>query len=325
VLGSLGMSRTGAEQMIASASGAVYSLRAKLDIDADIPWDHHLGQFEVGREPIELLTRERSDSPMFEAGHKGGLMVAGGAAALLGGLAAAPAVATELGLLAAAGSRAAAAGSSAASSAHLWALHHPQLAQGLAGLATSQAISAADAGSVSAWADNLTSPQGLLELAMGSLFAYDASLAARPVARRPAPGPAARQPAAPSRAVAFARSQQGSFPYSGVDKYREITLRAGTVVYGGVPGQSAFYLTERALRLSGGTQSGLYDGLQIEVNKKFGKRPGVTAYRVTKDTQVAIGVAAANPQLGAGGLTQVVIEDYGRVLEPLHSVPLERR
>ena len=179
VLGRLGLSRTAAEQMLGSASGAVYSIRAKLDIDATLPWEYHLGQFEVGREPLELLTHERSDSPMFRAGHEGGLMVAGGATALLAGLAAAPAVATEIGLLAAAGRTAAAAGRTAASTAKLWALHNSQVALAGAELAASQAIAAADAGSISAWADNLTTREGLLDLAVGGLLAYDASLAAR--------------------------------------------------------------------------------------------------------------------------------------------------
>ena len=84
-------------------------------------------------------------------------------------------------------------------------------------------------------------------------------------------------------------------------------------------------MTEGAFRRSDGTQSGIYDGLQMMPHRTFGRRPGVTAYRVTRDVRVAIGVAAANPQYGEGGLTQVVIEDYQQVLEPLHSMPLEKR
>jgi hypothetical protein len=40
---------------------------------------------------------------------------------------------------------------------------------------------------------------------------------------------AARTTLSPS---AFARSQQGSFPYTGVDRFRDITLKKGRIIYG---------------------------------------------------------------------------------------------
>ncbi len=126
----------------------------------------------------------------------------------------------------------------------------------------------------------------------------------------------------PKSASQTARSFQGGGLYPGVDRFRDITLQKGKVIYGGAPGQSAFYTTESGLARAAGSRSTLSQGLQVAPNPTLGHRPGVTAYEVLKDTPSAFGKASANPQHGAGGLPQLVVPDYENVLRPIYSVPL---
>lgn len=121
---------------------------------------------------------------------------------------------------------------------------------------------------------------------------------------------------------AFARSWQGSGNYPGVDIYKDITLKKGKVIFGGAPGQSNFYTTASAVERSGGSASKLFGGLQVSPHKQFGFRPGVTAYEVLDDVPAAFGRTLANPQHGAGGLPQIVIENFGDYLKPIYSIPL---
>ncbi|CDG16665.1 hypothetical protein [Xenorhabdus doucetiae] len=120
----------------------------------------------------------------------------------------------------------------------------------------------------------------------------------------------------------FARSWQGQGEYPGVDRFKDITVKKGTILMAGAPGQGNFYTTVRAIERSGFSQEGVFKGLQVMPHPQFGYRPGMTAYRVLEDTPAAFGIVRANPQHGAGGLPQIVIKDYEGILEPLHSVKL---
>ena len=101
-----------------------------------------------------------------------------------------------------------------------------------------------------------------------------------------------------------------------------MVLKKGTKVYGGVPGQSPFYTSEEALRLGGGSRKATFEGLQAKANPKYGHRPALRIYEVTEDIHAAQSVAKANPQHGAGGITQFFIENYDAVLKPVTDVPL---
>lgn len=120
----------------------------------------------------------------------------------------------------------------------------------------------------------------------------------------------------------FARSWQGSGDYPGIDKYRDITIKKGKIIYGGAPGQGNFYTTESALKRADYNAQKYFDGVQVRPHPVYGYRPGVTVYRVKEDVPSAFGITRANPQHGAGGLPQIVIEHYEDVLEPLYSIPL---
>jgi len=132
----------------------------------------------------------------------------------------------------------------------------------------------------------------------------------------------ARGPRAPSSASQSARSLQGSGSYPGVDRFRDITLQKGKVIYGGAPGQSTFYTTESGLARAMGSRTTLFKGLQVAPHPSFGYRQGMTAYEVLQNTPVAFARALANPQYGAGRLPQLVVSDYEKVLRPLYSVLL---
>ncbi len=113
-----------------------------------------------------------------------------------------------------------------------------------------------------------------------------------------------------------------------MDDYSDVTLKKGTVLYGGYPGQSAYYMTEEAYLASGGSATALADGLQIMPSKTHTHpvsgpyRPQVRRYVVKEDTPAAQGPASANTQYGNGGLTQVFVPDYENSLDPVDTINL---
>jgi len=110
--------------------------------------------------------------------------------------------------------------------------------------------------------------------------------------------------------------QASSVDYS-PDSWRTVTLSKGTVVYGGVPGQSPFYLSEESFKASGGVKGTLWESAQVKPNEKLGYRPQVQAYVLTEDIKVGKSTAIANTDFGKGGATQYFIEDYESKLKPV--------
>jgi hypothetical protein len=108
----------------------------------------------------------------------------------------------------------------------------------------------------------------------------------------------------------IARSLQGTPKYPNVDRFRDITLREGKLLFGGHPGQSAFYTTASALSRSGGSAGFLYDGLQIARSEKHPMRTAMAIYEVIEDTPAAFGLAIRNTNHGGGWLPQVVVPSY---------------
>lgn len=109
---------------------------------------------------------------------------------------------------------------------------------------------------------------------------------------------------------ALARSWQGQGIYTGVDNWRNITLKEGKLVVGGLPGQSNYYTTLSGLKRSNLSQTTLWQGLQVSPHPKFGYRPKIGIYKVSSRTSAAFGTIYANPQFGKGGLPQIYIPDY---------------
>jgi hypothetical protein len=119
-----------------------------------------------------------------------------------------------------------------------------------------------------------------------------------------------------------ASSWQGKGKYPGVDNWRNTTLKKGTIVYGGTPGQSEFYTTKTAFNRCPKKGDIVGRRLQVEPHRKYGYRKEMTAYEVIEDAPAARSVAKANPQFGEGGLAQVYVPDYQTKLKPLYKVIL---
>jgi len=64
--------------------------------------------------------------------------------------------------------------------------------------------------------------------------------------------------------------------------------------------------------------------LQIREHDIFGYRPDVTGYRVLQNFDVMQGRALANPQFGAGGGSQFLIQNFEKYLEPISTIDLKR-
>ncbi|HEX9706103.1 MAG TPA: RHS repeat-associated core domain-containing protein [Steroidobacteraceae bacterium] len=120
----------------------------------------------------------------------------------------------------------------------------------------------------------------------------------------------------------IARSFQSNPKYPGVDRFKDITLKKGTIIYSGFPGQTAFYTTASALRRSGNSAEILFRGLQLRKHERLGFRTRVAAYEVMADTPAALGLAIANVDHGAGWLPQVVVPSFQSSLRFLEDIPI---
>ncbi|MRX74373.1 hypothetical protein GJU40_19830 [Bacillus lacus] len=120
------------------------------------------------------------------------------------------------------------------------------------------------------------------------------------------------------------KSWQGQGAYPGIDRYRDISLNKGTIIYRGEPFGSEYFTTGRAIQRSGNDATTLFEGLQVQKHPKFGYRPGMTAYVVDDDIAVAFGITEANPDYGPGNLPQMFVPDANvlieqGILKPIHS------
>jgi hypothetical protein len=107
-----------------------------------------------------------------------------------------------------------------------------------------------------------------------------------------------------------------------VDRFKDITLKKGTIIYSGFPGQGAFYTTASALRRSGASAEALWKGLQVAKHDQHALRTRMAAYEVMKDTPAAFGLALANMKNGAGGYPQIVVPSFRTSLRYLQDFAL---
>jgi RHS repeat-associated protein len=129
---------------------------------------------------------------------------------------------------------------------------------------------------------------------------------------------------------AIAQSWQGSDPYNGVDSYKNVVVKKGTVFYtlyphGDAPGN---YLVKSDAVVSARNARQYNDSVQVAHKGNWKSREArpmrtkVHGYALTKDTCMTVGVAKNNPSLGNGGATQYFIEnkdkpnlaDTGRII-----------
>ncbi len=106
-----------------------------------------------------------------------------------------------------------------------------------------------------------------------------------------------------------ASAWQGSYPYTGVDAYTNITLHDGDIIYMGEPFPTGYSTTSEVAQTIGNDAQKVFGGLQVKPYYEKGMayaeyRSKLTPYKVHGELNVADGVALNNPQFGQGGLTQ---------------------
>ena len=106
------------------------------------------------------------------------------------------------------------------------------------------------------------------------------------------------------------------------DTFTTVTLSKGTRVYGGLPGQSAFYTDLASLQASGYSRSVLWKGLQVAPHATYGYRPQIGVYEVLQTVTVAEGTALANTAISIGGYHQYYIGTYEVVLKLVDIIDL---
>jgi len=130
--------------------------------------------------------------------------------------------------------------------------------------------------------------------------------------------------------AAVAQSWQGRDPYNGVDSYKNVVVKKGTVFYtlyphGDAPGN---YLVKSDVVVGARSARQYNDSVQVAHKGNWKHRDArpmrtrVHGYVLAKDTCMAVGVAKNNPNLGDGGATQYFIEnkdkpnlaDTGRII-----------
>ncbi len=98
--------------------------------------------------------------------------------------------------------------------------------------------------------------------------------------------------------------------------------RVGTLVYGGIPGQSSYYTTQSALFDSGLSRESLFQSLQVNPHPVFGYRPQIGVYEVLSPINVPSGIVSANPSIGVGGSPQFFIRDFNNKLNLINKIDL---
>jgi RHS repeat-associated protein len=120
----------------------------------------------------------------------------------------------------------------------------------------------------------------------------------------------------------IARSFQGTTKYPHIDRFKNITLKKGSLIYAGYPGQGMFYTTASAMRRTGASASALWRGLQVAAHHRHLPRTRMAAFEVIEDTPAAFGLALANIDNGIGGLPQIVVPSYMTSLRFVNDFPL---
>ncbi len=127
---------------------------------------------------------------------------------------------------------------------------------------------------------------------------------------------------------ATAKSWQGSDAYPGIDAYKDVNIKTGSIVYRGEPYGTEYFTTTSAIEEAGGSANNLFKGLQVREHKTFGYKKTMQGYELTGDVKAAISRTMANKQHGAGGRTQLFIPDVDEliksgVLKPTSNIALK--
>jgi hypothetical protein len=121
--------------------------------------------------------------------------------------------------------------------------------------------------------------------------------------------------------IKAAKADQLRWGYN-ADHWIPKQLKKGDRIFGGLPGQSAYYTDSVTVDAANGSREALFRSLQIKPHPEFGYRPKIGIYEVIKDMEVPGGIVKANPALGPGGGGQVFIDDFGTSLRLVGEVAL---
>ncbi|WP_414713430.1 hemagglutinin repeat-containing protein [Siccibacter turicensis] len=122
-------------------------------------------------------------------------------------------------------------------------------------------------------------------------------------------------------AIHSAKSDQLQWGYA-ADDWNIGGLKKGDKVFGGIPGQSAYYTNESTLVNSGLSRDLLFKSLQVSPHPDFGYRPKMGVYEVMNDIIIPVGTVSQNPLLGPGGGIQFFIKDYNSNLKLIDTIEL---
>ncbi len=120
----------------------------------------------------------------------------------------------------------------------------------------------------------------------------------------------------------LANSQQGYGNYPGVDKYKNTTIKEGSVIYRGEPNGSGYFTNQNSIIKSGQNAKTLFEGLQVKPHDVYGYRSKMQGYKATIDIPAAQGKALQNPQYGAGGFKQYYVPNSEDLIKSGKLIPI---
>lgn len=102
-----------------------------------------------------------------------------------------------------------------------------------------------------------------------------------------------------------------------------IDLKKGDVIFGGLPGQSAYYTDLQTILESQGDKAELGRILQIRPHSIFGYRPNIAQYEVLQDIRIPSDVALNNPNFGVGMGRQFFLSNFSNSLRLVNEFDVE--
>ncbi len=121
----------------------------------------------------------------------------------------------------------------------------------------------------------------------------------------------------------LAKSWQGTDDYPGIDRYRDITIKKGKIIYRGEPNGTEYFTTKLAIERSECNATKIFEGLQVEKHSVHGYRSNMQGYEATINIDAAFGITKANPRYGKGGLPQIFVPDAEELIDKGYLVPID--
>lgn len=107
---------------------------------------------------------------------------------------------------------------------------------------------------------------------------------------------------------------QGTSFYPGIDDWVTCEIPEGTILLGGLPGQTEFYSVSVTLQNANSEKEKYWKSLQVSPHPQFGYRIRLGEFVLQNKSRVALSKTLANPQHGIGGAWQVFLPNYNAVL-----------